>query len=257
MGAAIGDLLAGHGHDVVWAAEGRGAQPGPASAFTELPDVATVAGASDLIFSVLPSPRGARRRRPGRGGRVHGRVRRRQRGRTEHRARGESRRHDRRRVLRRRRDRRRPTDARHEHAALPRREQRPSVAELFTDTPLGAIVLPGEPGAASALKVCYAAYTKGTTALLLAIRSLASAEGVDDALLAEWAISQPDLVARSEAGPRGSARKGVAVRGRDGRDRRRPRRRGHTRRVPPRCGGDLSPARPFQGLRRNRRRSPI
>ena len=68
-------------------------------------------------------------------------------------------------------------------------------------------MLEGEPGAASALKVCYAAYTKGTTALLLAIRSLAQAEGVDDALLAEWAISQPDLVARSEAGPRGSARK--------------------------------------------------
>ena len=68
-------------------------------------------------------------------------------------------------------------------------------------------MLAGEPGAASALKVCYAAYTKGTTALLLAIRSLAQAEGVDDALLAEWAISQPELVARSEAGPRGSARK--------------------------------------------------
>ncbi len=80
----------------------------------------------------------------------------------------------------------------------------PAVAELFTGTPLGAIVLDGEPGAASALKVCYAAYTKGTTALLLAIRALARAEGVDDALLAEWAVSQPDLVTRSEAGPRGA-----------------------------------------------------
>ena len=68
-------------------------------------------------------------------------------------------------------------------------------------------MLDGEPGAASALKVCYAAYTKGTTALLLAIRALARAEGVDDALLAEWAVSQPDLVTRSEAGPRWSARK--------------------------------------------------
>ena len=55
--------------------------------------------------------------------------------------------------------------------------------------------------------VCYAAYTKGTTALLLAIRSLARAGGVDDALLAEWFVSQPDLAVRSEAGPRGSARK--------------------------------------------------
>ena len=82
-----------------------------------------------------------------------------------------------------------------------------AVADLFEATPLQAIVLGGEPGAASALKVCYAAYTKGTTALLLAIRSLAQAEGVDGALLAEWEISQPALVARSEAGPRGSARK--------------------------------------------------
>jgi 3-hydroxyisobutyrate dehydrogenase-like beta-hydroxyacid dehydrogenase len=83
----------------------------------------------------------------------------------------------------------------------------PMVADLFAGTPLDTRVLEGGAGAASALKACFAAYTKGTTALLLAIRALADAECVDDALLAEWAISQPDLVDRSAGAPVGSARK--------------------------------------------------
>jgi 3-hydroxyisobutyrate dehydrogenase-like beta-hydroxyacid dehydrogenase len=82
-----------------------------------------------------------------------------------------------------------------------------AVAELFAGSPLTTRVLGGTVGAASALKACFAAYTKGTTALLLAIRALADAEGVDDALLAEWTNSQPDLVERSAAAPVGSARK--------------------------------------------------
>jgi 3-hydroxyisobutyrate dehydrogenase-like beta-hydroxyacid dehydrogenase len=81
------------------------------------------------------------------------------------------------------------------------------VAQLFDGSPLGTRVLGSTVGAASALKACFAAYTKGTTALLLAIRALAEAEAVDDALLAEWASSQPDLVERSAAAPVGSARK--------------------------------------------------
>src|ERR1044071_5752444 len=52
------------------------------------------------------------------------------------------------------------------------------------------------PGAASALKVAYAAWTKCTDLLLLAIRSLAAHEGVDDALLREWSVSQKELEAR-------------------------------------------------------------
>jgi 3-hydroxyisobutyrate dehydrogenase-like beta-hydroxyacid dehydrogenase len=73
------------------------------------------------------------------------------------------------------------------------------VADLFARTTLGARVHEGGPGAASAIKVCFAAWTKGTSALLLAIRDLAAAEGVTDALLAEWATSLPDLPARSDA----------------------------------------------------------
>jgi len=208
MGAAIGALVAGHGHEVIWAAEGRSTHTrARASAFTEVPTVAAVADGSDLVFSVCP-PHAARAvadqvaeagftgvfvdanaispntaRDVGRvvttaggsfidGGIIGGP----------------------------------PTPGTSTRLYLAG-SGAPSVAELFADTPLAVIVLPGEPGTASALKVCYAAYTKGTTALLLAIRALARAEGVDDALLAEWATSQPDLAARSEAGPRGSARK--------------------------------------------------
>jgi 3-hydroxyisobutyrate dehydrogenase-like beta-hydroxyacid dehydrogenase len=53
--------------------------------------------------------------------------------------------------------------------------------------------------AASALKMAYAAWTKGTAALLLAIRATARREGVEDALVAEWARSSPEPLDRSEA----------------------------------------------------------
>lgn len=67
------------------------------------------------------------------------------------------------------------------------------VAALFEGSMLDARAIGPEPGAASALKVAYAAWTKGTDALILAIRAYAAHEGVDQALLEEWAISQPAL----------------------------------------------------------------
>jgi len=73
-----------------------------------------------------------------------------------------------------------------------------AVAAVFKGTTLEAIVLDGPIGAASAIKMAYAAWTKGSQALLLAIRALAAREGVDAALLAEWARSQPDATGRSE-----------------------------------------------------------
>ncbi len=75
----------------------------------------------------------------------------------------------------------------------------PEVAALFAGSNLEAIPLEGAAGAASGLKVCYAAWTKGATALLAAIRVLAEHEGVEQALLAEWKLSQPGLDKRSEA----------------------------------------------------------
>ncbi|HEX9344034.1 MAG TPA: DUF1932 domain-containing protein [Actinomycetota bacterium] len=81
------------------------------------------------------------------------------------------------------------------------------VAALFANSPLAARTVAGGAGAASALKMCYAAWTKGSAALLLAIRATATAEGVDEALLAEWADSQPDAPARSTSALRGTPRK--------------------------------------------------
>jgi 3-hydroxyisobutyrate dehydrogenase-like beta-hydroxyacid dehydrogenase len=81
------------------------------------------------------------------------------------------------------------------------------IAALFAGSPLDAIVVDGDIGAASALKMAYAAWTKGTSALLVAVRALAASENVDDALLGEWAVSQPDLRARSEGAARGTAAK--------------------------------------------------
>lgn len=76
-------------------------------------------------------------------------------------------------------------------------------AALFAG-PIEAIAIEGGAGAASALKMSFAAWTKGTSALLMAIRALATSEGVDPALLTEWARSIPDLPARSTATLRGT-----------------------------------------------------
>jgi len=63
-------------------------------------------------------------------------------------------------------------------------------------------------GAASAVKVAYAAWTKGSAALLLAARSLAHQERVEGTLLEEWALSQPELVRRLQHAARSAVAKG-------------------------------------------------
>ncbi|HWH77764.1 MAG TPA: DUF1932 domain-containing protein [Candidatus Binatus sp.] len=72
-------------------------------------------------------------------------------------------------------------------------EKSEEIAELFSTSMLDARCIGTVPGEASALKVVYAAWTKGTDALILAIRALAKHEGVENALLEEWKISQPAL----------------------------------------------------------------
>src|SRR5258708_16195169 len=57
------------------------------------------------------------------------------------------------------------------------------IAGLFAGSNLEAIPLQGPAGAASALKACYAAWPKGATALLAAIRALATHDGVEAARL--------------------------------------------------------------------------
>ena len=80
-------------------------------------------------------------------------------------------------------------------------------ARLFQGSVLGAVVCGPRPGAASALKMCYAAWTKGSAAMLLAIRATAEAEGVSAALTDEWALSMPGLEADSEDAAAHSATK--------------------------------------------------
>jgi 3-hydroxyisobutyrate dehydrogenase-like beta-hydroxyacid dehydrogenase len=79
---------------------------------------------------------------------------------------------------------------------------------LFVGSDVDARVIDGEPGAASAVKMAYASWTKGSAALVLAARALARAEGVEDTLLAEWGISQPGLADRSARAAGSAAAKG-------------------------------------------------
>lgn len=80
------------------------------------------------------------------------------------------------------------------------------IAALFADSPMRTDIVEGPVGAASAVKACYAAWTKGAAALLSSIRTLAAREGVEATLLAEWEASQPGVIKRSE-GMLGNARK--------------------------------------------------
>ena len=66
----------------------------------------------------------------------------------------------------------------------------------------------GVVGSASAVKMAYASWTKGSAALLLAARALARAQGVEDVLLAEWGLSQPGLEERSARAARSATSKG-------------------------------------------------
>jgi 3-hydroxyisobutyrate dehydrogenase-like beta-hydroxyacid dehydrogenase len=84
----------------------------------------------------------------------------------------------------------------------------PLVVELFEGTTVDTRIVSDEIGAASAVKMAYAAWTKGTAALLLAVRSLARVEGVEATLLEEWALSLPDLAARSLRAAESAATKG-------------------------------------------------
>jgi hypothetical protein len=73
----------------------------------------------------------------------------------------------------------------------------PETAALFGDSALEAIDLEADVGAASALKMCYAGFTKGSAALLLSLRAAARAYSVETGLLQEWRRSQPGLEQRS------------------------------------------------------------
>jgi 3-hydroxyisobutyrate dehydrogenase-like beta-hydroxyacid dehydrogenase len=63
-----------------------------------------------------------------------------------------------------------------------------AVAALFAGSPLATRIVAN----ASGVKMAYAAWSKGTTALLLAIRDVARANGIED----EWRLAAPELAER-------------------------------------------------------------
>jgi len=86
--------------------------------------------------------------------------------------------------------------------------QASEVRVLFKRSRVDARIAEGPLYAASTVKMAYAAWTKGSSALLLAARALARAGGVEQTLLAEWQLSQPNLTAQSERAAAAAAAKG-------------------------------------------------
>jgi 3-hydroxyisobutyrate dehydrogenase-like beta-hydroxyacid dehydrogenase len=210
MGAAFGGCLTGLGHPVRWVSDGRGPQSAARARQAGLSDAGTVAalaGGSDIIMSICPphaavevarsvaagfgglfvdanaiSPATSRTVagiiEAGGGSYVDGGII------------GAP-----------------PTAANATRLYLSG-ARAGQIRDLFAGSWVDARVVDGQAGAASAVKMAYAAWTKGTAALLLAARALASAEGVQDTLLAEWELSQPELADRSEQAARSAAVKG-------------------------------------------------
>jgi 3-hydroxyisobutyrate dehydrogenase-like beta-hydroxyacid dehydrogenase len=208
MGAAIGAQLRAAGHDVLWASRGRSADTARRAADAGLHDagdVASLAAGSDVVLSVCP-PHAARDVAAAVAGRTPLFV-------------------DCNAVS--------PATAREIGATVAGAGGRAldggivgpppgsssstslllsgigaeEVAALFDGTRVRARMVGDELGAASAAKMAYAGWTKGSIALLLSVRAFARAEGVEDALLAEWAISHPELEEASARAARGAAGK--------------------------------------------------
>jgi len=200
MGAAVGAVLRGQGARVVWASEGRSEETRARAEAAGLEDVGSVGevARSDVVFSICP-PHAAlevARSLEGFGGIYVD-------------ANAVS-----------------PATAVQVAAGVrefvdggivgsPPREagttrlylsgaQAECVAGLFRGSALDARVVSN----ASALKMAYAAWTKGTAAMLLAVRELARREGIEEALLAEWDLSLPELRERHERALRSAEAKG-------------------------------------------------
>ena len=209
MGSALGAVLVGRGHSVLWASDDRSAETRRRAEEAGLEDVSTVGelvGRSDVVLSVCP-PHAARAVAESVVGLAGVYV-------------------DANAVA--------PATARELRATVeaagaafvdggivgsPPREagttrvylsgaRADEIAGLFGGTVVDARVVSGEAGSASAVKAAYAAWTKGTAALLLAIRELARAEEVEPALLDEWRLSIPELPERSERAAQSARAKG-------------------------------------------------
>ena len=72
------------------------------------------------------------------------------------------------------------------------------IEECFSNGPLETKIIGDKIGKASALKMCFAAYSKGTTALLTAILATAESLGVRDELYQQWGMDNVDFVKQAE-----------------------------------------------------------
>jgi 3-hydroxyisobutyrate dehydrogenase-like beta-hydroxyacid dehydrogenase len=77
------------------------------------------------------------------------------------------------------------------------------VADCFKDTAMLTDVMGDQAGKASALKMCYAANTKGTTALLCAVTAAADGLGVWKELQTQWERENPGKAAAITGNVRG------------------------------------------------------
>jgi len=192
MGAAIGNALVAAGHEVLWASEGRSdATRERASAFTDVHTTAELCAAAGVAVSVVPphaalevaeelplfdgiyvdanavSPATSRQIAAAVGRFVDGGI---------------------------------VGGPPAPHLYLSGDEAE-TVAELFAGSQVEARLV----GDASAMKVAYAGWTKGSAALLLTMRAYAEATGVLEALAAEW---PPELHERLASAERSAERKG-------------------------------------------------
>jgi 3-hydroxyisobutyrate dehydrogenase-like beta-hydroxyacid dehydrogenase len=72
------------------------------------------------------------------------------------------------------------------------------IANCFSGGLLETSIIGEEIGKGSAIKMCYAAYTKGTSALLTSILALAEANDVREDLYTQWERDWPDFPAQTE-----------------------------------------------------------
>jgi 3-hydroxyisobutyrate dehydrogenase-like beta-hydroxyacid dehydrogenase len=198
MGSALGAALLENGHRVLWASEGRSAETAArAAAFDDLGTAHELAGDADVVISVCP-PHAARevaasvdgfdgiyvdanavspataREIGGVDGGIVGPP---------------------------------PRDGATARLYLsgPRAEE---VARLFAGTAVEPRVLGSEVGTASAMKMAFAGWSKGTAAMLITIARLAEEHGVQEPLFAEWRAWQPELLDDLQRSRHSAARKG-------------------------------------------------
>ncbi len=81
------------------------------------------------------------------------------------------------------------------------------ISELFAGSLMDTINLGDSPDAASAMKMAYAAWTKGSAALLLSVYALAEHHGLGDSLKQEWDLSIPGLEKKLNGAALGNAPK--------------------------------------------------